>query len=105
MKGKITSLDPPMVTAEVEKPQFRHFQYKTIHLFLYGIRIERSPDEAYKLWRKAMQEYHKAIEPMPIENVIGNIICLEDCSNEWIKLNLKVLFIKTETGCRVTKIS
>jgi len=97
--GFITSLDPPMVTAEVEKPNQNNDKYWSDKI-VPGNKSFLSDTYQYDL-----QEYHKAIEPMPVENVIGNIICLEDCSNEWIKLNLKVLFIKTETGCRVTKIS
>jgi len=99
LPAKITSLDPPMVTAEVEEPDICD------PIYWQGITDDFYDPFANPSYDEAMQEYHKAIEPMPIENVIGNIICLEDCSNEWIKLNQKVLFIETETGCRVTKIS
>ena len=102
LPGFISSLDPPMVTAEVKKP------VKTDFTDFYCILDKKS-------FKKAMQEYHKAIEPMKVDNakrwMTSNKAMPEWClgSKKYkygnvLKLHQKVEFIKTETGCRITKI-
>ena len=95
MKGKITSLDPPMVTAEVEKPGGTSCMCWLCTSW----------------YNTKLQEYHKAIEPMPVENAhkiessgYTFVLFAKYGDPFTLKLHQKVEFTKTETGCRITKI-
>ena len=98
----ITSLDPPQATEIREKPQFRHFQYETIH-------IEREPSEAYKLWREAMVDYQASQSPMDIENngygIDGRVWITYGIQSiaEELKLNQPVQIVRTGDKCKIVK--
>ena len=105
LPGFISSLDPPMVTAEVEKPGGTSCMCWLCTSW----------------YNTKLQEYHKAIEPMPVDLLTDRyeIEYIPGDATQYyktydagegdyfyteLKLHQKVEFTKTKTGCRITII-
>jgi len=92
MKAKITSLDPPQVTAEVEKPKELKYGY--------------TGDEYYT-YQSLMREYKQSQIPIDIQNSMHIHNCryvMQDGEYKRLELNQSVQIVRTEKGCRITKI-
>ena len=125
--GFTSSLNPPMVTAEVEKTCGNCIWFRSFREAYDDDKME--PEDQGWCWQNEPndkgrfhegvdifdrckdQEYHKAIKPMPVENAhkiessgYTFVLFAKYGDPFTLKLHQKVEFIKTETGCRITKI-
>ena len=105
LPGIISSLDPPMVTAEMEKPIVTYYKYWSDKI------VPGNSVFLQDVYRYDLQEYHKATEPMLADNTVRRGTEWYRSSKKYkyslpeLKLSQKVLFVRTgDKTCRVTQI-